>query len=151
MNRRLERETAKGFLFGAISMVFMGISIVGIKPTLELYPVLWSTTLRLIGGVLILTLWAPFSEENLLPILRQCSKVSRWGRALPGAFMGTYVAMIFWVAGFKYGDASISAILNQTATIFTVLMAGLVLKEALTYKHVVGVAAAFGGCVLVLV
>ena len=65
--------------------------------------------------------------------------------------MGTYIAMIFWIAGFKFGEASITAILNQTATIFTVLLAGLVLKETLSRSHLIGAAAAFCGCVLVLI
>lgn len=149
--RNEDAELTKGFVLGAISMVLMGISIVAIKPTLEVYPVLWSTTWRLVGGVVVVTLWIPFSQEKFGSILKQCFSVSRWGRALPGAFMGTYVAMIFWIAGFKHGEASITAILNQTATIFTVLLAGLVLKETLTRQHYIGAAAAFCGCILVLV
>jgi len=146
-----KRDLLRGLGYGAASMVLMGISIVAIKPTLELYPVLWSTTWRLIGGIVLLTVWAPFSSEGLLPILRKCLPSRDWRSALPGAFMGTYIAMIFWIAGFKYGDASVTAILNQTATIFTVILAGLVLKETLTRRHLFGTAAAFGGCVLVLI
>ena len=145
------QDLMRGFGFGALAMVLMGISIVAIKPTLEIYPVLWSATFRFIGGIIILTLWAPLSAEGLIPILRKFVPGSHWRSAFPGAIVGTYIAMFFWVSGFKYGDASVTAILNQTATIFTVLLAGLVLKETLTRKNLFGVGAAFGGAILVLI
>lgn len=146
-----KRQLLKGLGFGAASMVIMGISIVAVKPILEVYPVLWSTSLRILGGVLVLTAWAPFTSEGLIPILKQCLPSRRWRWAFPGALIGSYLAMILWISGFKYGAASVTAILNQTSTIFTVLLAGLVLKETLTRQQILGTMAAFGGCILVLI
>jgi drug/metabolite transporter (DMT)-like permease len=61
------------------------------------------------------------------------------------------LAMTIWVAAFKYTSVSSAAILNQTSTIWVVLLATWVLKEAFTRRRFIGTALAFSGAVLVLV
>ena len=74
-----------------------------------------------------------------------------WRFALPGSFIGAYVAMLLWIAGFNYNAANVAGILNQTSTLLTVLLATLFLREPLTQRRAVAVMLAFGGSVLVLV
>jgi len=58
--------------------------------------------------------------------------------------------MLFWLGGFKYANASVASVLNETANMFIVLMAWLFLKEKLTRRKVVGALLTFFGVVLFL-
>jgi drug/metabolite transporter (DMT)-like permease len=58
--------------------------------------------------------------------------------------------MILWIAGYKYNDATVTAVLNQTATLFTVLFAALFLKEKLTTKILFATGIAVAGVLLMI-
>jgi len=47
-------------------------------------------------------------------------------------FFGSYLSLLCWLAGFKYAQAGIAALLNQTSTVLIVLLAAIVLKQPLT-------------------
>ena len=57
--------------------------------------------------------------------------------------------MIAWVAGYKYNTAATAAILNQTATIFTVILAVLFLREKLNLRKTLGAIVATAGVLMV--
>jgi len=57
--------------------------------------------------------------------------------------------MILWLGGLKYAQASVAAVLNQTATIFTILLAALILREPLTRFRIVAAALAMAGVLLI--
>ena len=59
--------------------------------------------------------------------------------------------MTIWVAAFKYTSVSSAAILNQTSTIFVVILAAWVLRETFTRRRLIGTVLAFSGALLVLV
>jgi len=74
----------------------------------------------------------------------------RWWSIVIASVLGTYLAMLFWLGGFKYANASVASVLNETANMFIVLMAWLFLKEKLTRRKVVGALLTFFGVVLFL-
>jgi drug/metabolite transporter (DMT)-like permease len=55
-----------------------------------------------------------------------------------------------WLAGFKYSQAGIAALLNQTSTVLVVLFAAAFLQEPLTKVKLLAVALAFSGAAIVL-
>ena len=57
---------------------------------------------------------------------------------------------LFWLAGFKYTEASTASVLNETSTIFIVLMAWVFLKERLSWRKIIGVMMTFVGVVIFL-
>jgi drug/metabolite transporter (DMT)-like permease len=65
--------------------------------------------------------------------------------------LGSYVAMLLWLGGFKWASASIAAVLNQLSSIFTMILARVVLLEPVTPRRALGAAVAVGGAVLILV
>ena len=69
---------------------------------------------------------------------------------LLGAFLGQYVSMVMWLAGYKYTKASVAAILNETASIFIVLLAWLLLKEGMSTRKLAGVACTLSGVACML-
>ena len=63
--------------------------------------------------------------------------------------VGGYLAMMLWLGGMKYTQASVAAALNQTTNVFLFILAGWVLKEAITRQRAVGIVLGVGGAFLV--
>ena len=68
-----------------------------------------------------------------------------------GAILGTYLSVIFWLAGYKYTLAGRAAIYNQLSTVFIIILARVFLKEPMTSNKIVGVSLAIFGAMIVSV
>ena len=66
-----------------------------------------------------------------------------------GSFMGTYLSVIFWLAGYKYTLAGRAAIYNQLSTIFIILLASIFLNEIMTKRKWIAVTLALIGSFIV--
>ncbi|MCB9366135.1 MAG: DMT family transporter [Calditrichaeota bacterium] len=147
-----DAEKAKGnlvgVLWGVTAMLCMGISIVIMKPLLDKYSLLWVIEMRQIGGVaaILITLGL---MRNRREILKSLLIRRGWGWTLGGTFIGQYLALMAWVAGIKYTQASQASAINQTSNIFVFVLAGLLLKERLTKKRIIGIVLAVIGVYLV--
>jgi drug/metabolite transporter (DMT)-like permease len=142
------KAVLRGILLGVLSMACNAVSVVAIKPVLEISPLLWVTEIRLIGGaVVLLVVLALHSSRRT--IIRSVFSAKRWGYTVSGSFMGAYLAMIIWLAGMKYTQASIAAALNQMSTVFTFIFAALLLREKVTLLRVLGIVLGFSGALLV--
>lgn len=145
---RTRGQIALGVLLGMAGLASMAYGIVMVKPILERYPLLWTTTIRMGAGTAAL---AGFMA--LMPHRKELFSVFRpsraWKFAIPASVLGSYLAMIFWVGGFKYTNSSVAAMLNQTATVFSMILATVVLKERLTRRKVAAVVLALSGVMIV--
>lgn len=142
------RDLFLGILLGALAMIATAVGLVIVKPILNQSPVLWVTQIRLIGGIASLLLILIFHPARR-PIVSSITSVHRWGYTVSGSFIGTYVAMMFWLAGIKYTQASIASALNQTSNIFIFIFAALILRESITKLRLVGILLGVGGAFLV--
>lgn len=139
-------QLRRGMLIGALSIALMAITIVAIKRVLETEPFWWIVLLRVAGAVAgLLALYA------LLPKLRRQDrgngKPIRWAVLFAGAFIGQYLSMSLWLAGYKYTDAAIASVLNESASVFIVLFAALFLGEKLDRRRALGVCVTMTGVV----
>lgn len=143
------RTMVAGVVFGVLSMATLGFGIVLAKPVLERSDVVWATTVRQLGSWLVL---AP--TVLLLPGRRRNWAVFRpsraWRFSLPGTLIGSYVALLLWIAGMKHTAASTAAILNQTSTIYVLVLASLLLHEPFGWRRALAAALALTGVVCVL-
>ena len=136
-----------GLGLGVIAVSLMAGSIVMVKPLLVHTNILWASVVRLMAGVaglLIITAIHP-QRRTILGVLKPSAA---WKMALPGSFVGNYLAMLAWLAGFKYTLVSVAAILNQLATIFTFVLAAIFLKEPVTLPRLIAIALAATGALL---
>lgn len=137
----------RGLLFGLFSVGLMAVSIILVKRVLEAQPLLWVTSLRMVGAILGMLVIATFRNElHLLKAPRQMN----WKPLIIAAFIGQFIAMVFWLAGYKFTSASVAAILNETASVFILLLAWVWLKEPLTRRGVIGVALTLSGVTFML-
>lgn len=139
----------RGVMYGATAIALMAIAIVMVKRVLEGQPLLWIVLLRMLGGVLGLLVMFAWRREPLLPRGPDLPRI-QWRVLIGGAFLGQYVSMVLWLGGYKYTAASVAAILNETASVFIVLLAALFLHEGLTQRKLLGVSLTLSGVACML-
>ncbi len=139
----------RGFGHAVLAVFLMAVGVVIAKPMLEQYDFLWVVFLRIVGGsagMLVIVAWRRQGRE----LLAAYRAVRHWPQVLIGSFIGTYLSMILWLAGYKYTQASIAAVLNELAAVFMLVLAAMFLRERVTARQVAGVALAIGGVILVV-
>ncbi len=143
------RAQRLGLLLGVGSVALMAVAIVLVKRILETQPLIWMVGLRLAGGVAGLLILFAWRRESPLPARAERARI-RWPTVLLGAFVGQYLSMVLWLGGYKYAPASVAAILNETTSIFIVVLAALFLHEPLNRRKLLGVALTLSGVACML-
>lgn len=147
---RTRAQIVAGILVGALAIALIAFGIVLAKQVLDQFSTLQATSVRLIAGTIALVVVAlvmPRGRRRTWAVFRP---TRAWRAALPGAFFGTYLAMVLWVAGFKYTSASTAALLNQTSMPMAVVFAALFLGEPLGGRKISAVLLAAAGVILVI-
>ncbi len=143
-----KRQLAAGIAWGVLSMLTLAFGIVIAKPVLDRSPVLWATAVRQIGSFM-----AMLPVALLLPsrrmIFSNFRPVPSWKYMIPGTVIGSFLALILWIAGMKYTQAGIAAILNQTSSIHIIILATIFLKEPLTRRKIAALVLALIGIAMV--
>lgn len=137
-----------GAVLALAAIVLMAVAVVMVKRVLEAQPLLWVTGLRMVGALLAMLALAA-ATGRLRGLLPPATGLP-WGRLLLAAFVGQFLAMILWMAGYKYTQASVAAILNESASVFILLLAAWWLREPLTRRSAAGVALTLAGVVVML-
>lgn len=142
-----KKDLIIGIILGVLAQVVNGIGIVMVKPILDTSPLLWVTEMRLFGGVVsgfIILYFYP----NPVKIIKSVFD-SNWKYTVSGSFVGAYLAMMLWLAGMKFTEASIASALNQTSNIFIFGLSALILKEPINLMRIIGIILGVGGAIMV--
>jgi len=142
------RQLLVGLAWGTLSMAALALGIVIAKPVLDHAPVLWATAVRQIGCLVVMAAAAGLSRRRR-EILGAFRPSPTWRVSVPGAFLGSYLALICWIAGMKYTKVGIAAILNQSSTIYILILAAIFLRERFTVRKAVASVIALTGILLV--
>jgi drug/metabolite transporter (DMT)-like permease len=115
---RIDRGGVALAITGVVTTAF---GVVLAKPALDRSVLIEATTVRLIAGSVALFLF-----QLVMGRVREGLALFRpqraWRSAVPATVLGTYVAMILWLGGMKYGTASRAALLNQMGAIFVLIL-----------------------------
>lgn len=141
-------HAVRGFIYAMLAIVLMAISIILVKRVLEQQPLMWVTGLRMLGAIAGMVAIAWLRGETAL--LAPPTVGMPWRKLAFAAFIGQFLAMVLWLAGYKYTLASVAAILNETASIFILLLAAVWLKEKLTRRAIIGVGLTLTGVSVML-
>ena len=139
---------AAAITLGIVAIALMAVAIVMINPVLETQPLGWVTLLRLSGALLGLVVIATVRGE--LRMLSARGHRVNWKLLAAAAFVGQFLSMVLWLGGYKYAPASVAAMLNETASIFIVLLAWWWLREPLGKQGLIGVVLTIFGVILML-
>ena len=72
-----------------------------------------------------------------------------WRVAVPATVLATYVSMLLWLGGMKYGTVSRAALLNQTGAIVLMVMSRA-MGERIPRRRGIGAALAVAGVAIVV-
>lgn len=138
-----------GMVLGALAMAAMALGLVLAKPVLDRSQDLTMViAARLALGTLPLYVYA-WRREGRRQLALAFRPSPLWKSTWPGAFLGAYLAMIFWLVGTKYTLAGIAAILNQLSAVLIILLGRLFLKEPLTWRKLVAVLLGIFGATII--
>jgi drug/metabolite transporter (DMT)-like permease len=143
------RRVMVGILFGAAAMAIMAVSIVLMQPVLSGASVFWVTALRMLSALAVLLAMFALQKDRrqqLEPLWRKGSR----HYAFWGALLGNLISMTLWVGAFKFTSVNSAAVLNQTNTVFVVVLASVFLKEAFSRRRLLATVLAVAGSLLVL-
>lgn len=140
----------KGVVLAAVSVFLTAAGVVAMKPILSNDGFFWLVTLRMLAGIVGMVLYLVVRGKLRTTYQVVTKGDHKWRSIFIASCFGSYFALLFWLGGFKYADASVASVLNETANIFIVLMAAMFLKEALSVRKIVGVALTFCGVLVFL-
>lgn len=143
------KARASAVLLGVFAILLMAVAIVMIKRVLEAQPLVWISLIRMASALLGLLAIAALRGE--LAKLNPLEMKVDWRLLLIAAFIGQFLSTLFWLGGYKYTSAMVAAILNESASIFIVLLAWLWLKEPMDRRRAGGVGLALAGVGLMVV
>ena len=141
------RQLLGGFAAGVTATVGMGFGIIFFDPLIEAHALVPITAARLLIATIPLLLYALLAKPAMLHAFKPSA---HWRTSIPAAVLATFLSLLFWHAGFKYTSAAAAAVLNQTSTIFALILAAVLLRERLTPRKVVAVVVAFVGVMLII-
>jgi drug/metabolite transporter (DMT)-like permease len=144
------RQIAVGVVLGVFAMFALAVAIVIAKPVLDRSPLMWAVTVRQVGCLAVMLPIALFSRRRT-QILSALRPSPVWLHSLPGALLGSYLGLMCWIGGLKYTKVGVATILNQSSTIYILILAAIFLKEPFTRRKVVASLVALAGIVLVTV
>jgi drug/metabolite transporter (DMT)-like permease len=125
------------------------VGVVLAKPALQSGHLVEITWTRLVAGTvvqLVLTLLTGRQADAMQAFVRR----DTWKHMVPGALVGTYLSLLLWLGGFKWGQAAVASVLNQMATVYMLLLARFVLGERLRKRQVGGALLAAAGAVWIV-
>jgi drug/metabolite transporter (DMT)-like permease len=139
----------KGVFYGVGAVFLMAVGVVMVKEILETRPFIWTTALRLAGGLSGMLIYMVV-RGRVGVVMQRFRQPLPWKFIVPASFLGAYVSMMMWLAGYKLIPASEASILNVTANAWIVLLAWLMLGESIGYRKVAGILLTSIGVVIML-
>ncbi len=144
-----EQHVRIGVIFGALAVFLNAAGVVMVKPVLEQVPFLWAVWVRILAGALALLVMLRL-RGRLRGLGQRLRAHHAWPNTVIASLLGGMISMMLWLAGYKYTDASTASVLNETASVFIVLFAWLILHEELNRRKIAGVMLTFCGVILMI-
>ncbi|MCH1407629.1 MAG: DMT family transporter [Verrucomicrobiales bacterium] len=142
------RDLIVGTLLAAGAHVIMALGILMVRDVIREGSVIWIAAFRFIVATAGLALFA-LARGKVDDITMGFRRRDTWKHMIPMGLLGSFLATLLWIAGFKYETPGRAAIYNQMSTVFIILLAWLILKEKMTPRKLAGVALAIAGALLV--
>jgi drug/metabolite transporter (DMT)-like permease len=127
----------------------MAIGVVMVKEILETKAFFWTVEMRLLGGLIGMMVYIT-ARQRWAAVAASFSKPLPWMYIISGSFLGAYVSMLMWLAGYKLISASEASILNESTNAWIVVLAWLILGEALSARKITGLVLTMLGVVIML-
>ncbi len=139
----------KGAFYGIGAVFLMAVGIVMVKEILETRPFMMTAEIRLAGGTAGMLIYMVL-RGHVETVKQNFLKPLPWKVIISASILGSYISMMMWLAGYKLISASEASILNETANAWIVLLAWLMLGEAIGRRKVAGILLTSAGVIIML-
>ena len=136
----------RGLAFGLLAALAQAVGVVLSRAALVQTDVspLWSSLLRLAGGILILLVFLPLNRRPIGRWLKFEQSQKLWGTLVFATFAGTYLGIWLVQVSLKLTDAGIAQTLFATSQLFVLPMAA-VRGEKISFRAIAGACVALAG------
>lgn len=143
------RALKLGLFHAVAAVLMMAIGIVMVVPMLSSDHFFAIAALRLAAGSVAMLLFLGVTGATRRSFLHYRAP-QPWPTVVLASVLGSYVAMLLWLGGYRLAPASVASVLNETAAAFIVLFAWLMLGEGFSARRGFGVALTFAGVTLMV-
>ena len=142
------RKLWGGIALGTLAMAAMALGVIIMKPILNETSLIQVIFIRLLAGIFLLWINLLFLK-NKGAVISALFKREGFAYTLAASFLGGFIVLLIWIAGYKFTQASIAAALNQLSNVFIFLFAAFFLKEHISRRKVASISMAVVGAFLV--
>ncbi len=143
-----KKVDGRGLALVLSGVMTTAVGVVLAKPALGRSGLVEATTVRLLAGSLAL-LAVQLVRGKGREALALFRPQAAWRVAVPATVLATYVSMLLWLGGMKYGTASRAALLNQTGAVVLLVMSRA-MGEKVPARRWLGAAVAVAGVAIVV-
>jgi drug/metabolite transporter (DMT)-like permease len=144
-----EEHLRKGLFYGIGAVFLMAVGIVMVKEILETRPFVWTTQIRLAGGLAGMFVYI-LIRGNAAAIRQRFAQPLPWKLIIAASFLSAYVSMMMWLAGYRLIPASIASVLNESASAWIVFLAWAMLGESIGLRKLAGLLLTLTGVLIML-
>ena len=140
------RAETKGLVFMILCVLANVAAVLLIKAAIQDFPLFLLLAYRMAVGVTPLLVWLLASRRTELRA--ELFNLSVWRGLFPGALVGSVLSTSLWVTGFAYTKASLAALLNESSSLFLLLIGWIVYRESMNMSKVASATLATAGLCL---
>ena len=144
--QRAVEPRALAMVLGGVVTTAVGVTLA--KPALGRSNLVEATTVRLLAGATAIFV-TQLARDRRREALALFTPQPAWRVAVPATVLATYVSMLLWLGGMKYGTASRAALLNQTGAVVLLVLSRLS-GERVAPRRWLGAAIAVAGVAVVV-
>lgn len=143
-------DLRKGLLYGGTAVILTAAGVLMVTGVMDRQPFFWTAALRMLAGLMGMAFFMTVRRE--WPVFRKNIKGEHpWKTIFLASFLGGYLSMVMWLAGYKLINPAVASILNETSSVFIVFFAWLVLKEHISKQKMLGLLLTMSGVIVVLI
>jgi drug/metabolite transporter (DMT)-like permease len=142
-----QKHLLAGVTYGLVAAICQAVGGIMSKGAFRLYDIdpVWSSLVRLLGGLLLVAVLIPLLRQNYFPVSARSKRV--WRFVLLATLIGTFGGIIFQQTAYKFTYTGLAQTMIATSSIFVMLIA-LVKGERISPRAWLGAMVAVAGVVL---
>ena len=142
-----QKQLLAGVSYGLIAAICQAVGGIMSKGAFRLYDIdpVWSSLVRLLGGLLLVAVLIPILRQSYFPVSARNKRV--WRFVLLATLVGTFGGIIFQQTAYKFTYTGLAQTMIATSSIFVMLIA-LVKGERISPRAWLGAMVAVAGVVL---
>ena len=138
------RQLLAGIAYGLITAICQAVGGVMSKGAFRLHDIdpVWSSLVRLLGGVILVVVMIPLFRQSYLPVAARNRRV--WRYVIIAALTGTFGGIVFQQTAYKFTYTGLAQTMIATSSVFVMLIA-LLKGEQVSSRAWLGVSVAVAG------